>query len=158
MRMCGVHRLGKFSKNATKPRPIIARFTCRADREKVWKNKTRLRGKRVFISDDVPAKIRNLRKLKRALKRAKAKGKKATIVGCKLVIEGQSYLHWQIPNRWLHDGPGSEASEEEETGPKSPQSNRMRTRRGLGDPDPPRQLKSQQTDGGRKLRLHPRRG
>ncbi|KAI8499809.1 hypothetical protein Bbelb_221260 [Branchiostoma belcheri] len=46
-------------------------------------------------------------KLVPALKRAKAKGKRASIVGSKLVIEGNSYMymHWQIPQRWLHDDP-----------------------------------------------------
>ena len=32
---CGVHRLGKQSRG--RPRPIIARFTCRSDRDKVLK-------------------------------------------------------------------------------------------------------------------------
>ena len=33
MKFCGMHRLGKLNRNKT--RPIIARFTCRADRDKV---------------------------------------------------------------------------------------------------------------------------
>ena len=41
MKFCGVHCLGKLNRNKT--RPIIARFTCRADRDKVWKCRYRLK-------------------------------------------------------------------------------------------------------------------
>jgi len=33
-KFCGVHRLGKHSRG--KSRPMIARFTCLAERETVW--------------------------------------------------------------------------------------------------------------------------
>ncbi|CAH1267606.1 UNC13C [Branchiostoma lanceolatum] len=110
MRMCGVHRLGKPRNRSGKPRPIIARFTCRADRDQVWKNKTKLKNKPVFISDDVPYNVRELRKRKLVpfLKRAKSKGKRATIVGDRLVIEGESFAHWRIPSKWLQDAPEAE--------------------------------------------------
>ena len=39
---CSVHRLGKRSRG--RPRPIIARFTCRSDRDKVWKLRQNLKG------------------------------------------------------------------------------------------------------------------
>ncbi|KAI8521869.1 hypothetical protein Bbelb_016230 [Branchiostoma belcheri] len=120
MRMCGVHRLGKPQRNRSgtgKPRPIIARFTCRADRENVWRNKTKLKGKRVFITDDVPSNVREIRKRKLvpALKRAKATGKRATIVGDRLVIEGETFVHWKIPQRWLQDEPEAESGKSQET-------------------------------------------
>ena len=38
---CGVHRLGKQSRG--RPRPIIARFTCRSDRDKVRKMRRNLK-------------------------------------------------------------------------------------------------------------------
>jgi len=33
MTFCGVHRVGRKRPNATRPRPVIARFTCRANRD-----------------------------------------------------------------------------------------------------------------------------
>ena len=32
-KFCGVHRLGKSKQISGRPRPVIARFTCREDRE-----------------------------------------------------------------------------------------------------------------------------
>ena len=37
MMFCGVHHLGRKKQNATRHRPVIARFTCRADRDFVWR-------------------------------------------------------------------------------------------------------------------------
>ncbi|XP_048585318.1 uncharacterized protein LOC125568050 [Nematostella vectensis] len=51
MKLCGVHRLGKQSRG--KIRPIILRFTCRADREKVWKARYNLKGQTISIGEDV---------------------------------------------------------------------------------------------------------
>ena len=48
---CGVHRLGKRSRG--RPRPIIARFTCRSDRDKVWKLCRNLKGSQVNIGEDL---------------------------------------------------------------------------------------------------------
>ena len=39
-KFCGVHRLGKSKQISGKPRPVIARFTCREDRELVWYGKS----------------------------------------------------------------------------------------------------------------------
>ena len=44
MPLCGVHRLGKKRPNANQPRPIIVRFTCRADRDCVWRQRRHLEG------------------------------------------------------------------------------------------------------------------
>ncbi|XP_078702242.1 uncharacterized protein LOC144928091 [Branchiostoma floridae x Branchiostoma belcheri] len=104
VKMCAVHGLGE-PRNG-KPRPVIARFTCRADRDRVWKNKTQIKDKRIFITDDVPDKVRELRRniLVPALKRVKEGGKRGMIVGNELVIESKQYKHWEnIPRRWLQD-------------------------------------------------------
>ncbi|KAI8514664.1 Fibrinogen- domains (FReDs) [Branchiostoma belcheri] len=82
-------------------------------------------------------------------KRAKAKGKRDSIVGSKLVIEGNSYMHWQIPQKWPHDDPEDDKGVTED-------SDRRLTRQAVANLDPPRQSRSQPTDGetggGRKLR------
>ena len=42
LKFCGVHRLGKqYSRG--RARPIIVRFTCRNDRDKVWRMRQSLR-------------------------------------------------------------------------------------------------------------------
>ena len=55
---CGVHRLGKRSRG--RPRPLIARFMCRSDRDKVWK--LRLKGTQVNIREDLPKRVQDLTK------------------------------------------------------------------------------------------------
>ena len=71
---CGVHRLGRRSRGRT--RPIIARFTRRADRDKVWKLRRNLKLKvfQVNIGEDVPKRVQDLRKnvLAPAMKKAKS--------------------------------------------------------------------------------------
>ncbi|KAI8507779.1 hypothetical protein Bbelb_140190 [Branchiostoma belcheri] len=101
MKMCAVHGLGE-PRNG-KPRPVIARFTCRADRDRVWKNKAQIKDKRIFITDDVPDKVRELRRniLVPALKRVKEGGKRGMIVGNELVIESKQYNTGRI---FLEDG------------------------------------------------------
>ena len=56
---CGVHRLGKRSRG--RPRPIIARFTCRSDRDKVWKLRRNLKGSQVNMGEDLPKRVQDLR-------------------------------------------------------------------------------------------------
>ena len=96
IQVCGVHRLGK--KVRGRSRPIIVRFTCRADRDEIWKRKRRLRNTNIFISEDLPKAVREIRK--RILIPAKA-----TVIGDKLVVDERVYLESQIPERWLsnHD-------------------------------------------------------
>ena len=57
---CGVHSLGKCSRG--RPRPIIARFTCRSDRDKVWKLRRNLKGSQVNIGEDLPKRVQDLRR------------------------------------------------------------------------------------------------
>ena len=39
-KFCGVHRLGKSKQSSERPREVIARFTCREDRELSLATKT----------------------------------------------------------------------------------------------------------------------
>ena len=52
MKLCGAHRLGKPNRN--RARPLIARFTCRADRDRVWKARYRLKNSRISMGEDLP--------------------------------------------------------------------------------------------------------
>jgi len=101
--------LGRRSRGRTKP--IIARFTRRADRDKVWK----LRGiQQVNISEDLPKRVQDLRKnvLAPAMKKARSDPRtKAHVSGDKLVINGKAYFHYNILARWLP----SNSEEQEET-------------------------------------------
>ena len=103
----------KKTKESTQSRPVIARFTCRQDRDKVWKQKYRLKelNSRIIISDDVPPKVREERRrfLIPALKKIKQeeKGKKSprkvTVIGDKLIVDGKAYKATQIPKKWFAD-------------------------------------------------------
>ena len=101
MRFCGVHRIGQHRRS--KIRPIIVRFTCRADRDKVWKCRYALRNSSVSVGEDLPKAIQDIRAkiLLPAIKKAKeTPSTKATIVGDRLIVNGKSYFHYQIPEKW----------------------------------------------------------
>ena len=83
-----IHRVGKWrsSEETSKayPRPIIARFLCREDRDSVLKAKGRLRNsseyKNVYITQDYAKAIRMERKvLIKAMFLARKHGKKSSI-------------------------------------------------------------------------------
>ena len=100
---CGVHRLGKWKSNSTKPRPVIARFTCRADRDFVWCQRYNLKSTNLSLADDLPSVVRDIRKniLGPAMRRAKeTEGTKALIIGDRLCVNGRKYSYNQIPRRW----------------------------------------------------------
>ena len=104
MKYCGVHRLGR--KQRGRNRPIICRFTCRAERDKVWRKKGEQKGTRIYISEDLSKKMRDLRKsfLIPAVKRArKARGTKAIVVGDRLIVDSKVYFANSILERWLND-------------------------------------------------------
>ena len=78
MRFCGVHRLGKLKQNRSeKPRPVIARFTCREDRDLVWRERYNLKGSCFKLAEDLPPAVREIRKtiLVPAMKEAKKTGR-----------------------------------------------------------------------------------
>ena len=104
MRFCGVHRLGKFKQNRSeKPRPVIARFTCREDRDLVWRERCNLKGSCFKLAEDLPPAVREIRKtiLVPAMKEAKnTEGTKATITRDRLIVNGKRYTFNQIPKKW----------------------------------------------------------
>ena len=88
---CGTHRLGrkKRSSNNNKPRPIIVRFACRADRDSTWRQRYNLKGSSTRMAEDLPQNVREIRRnvLVPALKNArKSEGTKATIIGDRLLV------------------------------------------------------------------------
>ena len=51
------HRLGKFTKLAPKPRPMIVRFVCYQDKLSVLKKRTQLKGTNIFLQDDIDPEV-----------------------------------------------------------------------------------------------------
>ena len=111
---CGVHRLGKQS--CGRPRPIIARFTCRSDRDKVWKMRRNLKDSNISIGEDLPKGVQEIKRkiLIPAMKKARSLDprNKAAVIGDKLVVNGRQYLHFNIPKRWLDNQPSADPNEE----------------------------------------------
>lgn len=105
IKFCGVHRIGRQRMGQRRNRPIICRFTCREDRERVYKAKAKLKNTSIHIADDVPEEIRVIRRkfLVPALKTIKMNDRnaKVSIVGDRLLHEGHLYNHNRIPSRWL---------------------------------------------------------
>ena len=120
---CGAHRLGgkKRSSNNNKPRPIIVRFTCRADRDSTWRQRYNLKGSTTRMAEDLPQYVREIRRdvLVPALKNArKSEGTKATIIGDRLIVNGKRYSFDKIPKKWQNASPADDemhsASHDEE--------------------------------------------
>ena len=111
---CGVHRLGKQSRG--RPRPIIARFTCRSDRDKVWKMRRNLKDSNISIGEDLPKRVQEIKRkiLIPAMKKARSLDprNKAAVIGDKLVVNGRQYLHFNISKRWLDYQLSSDSNEE----------------------------------------------
>ena len=102
---CGAHRLGRRKRvsNNNKPRPIIVRFTCRADRDSTWRQRYNLKGSSTRMAEDLPQNVREIRRdvLVPALKNArKCEGTKATIIGNRLLVNGKRYSFDKIPRKW----------------------------------------------------------
>ena len=104
--LCGVHRLGKKHPKAKQPRPTIVQFTCRADRDYVWRQRRNLEGSNFRMAEELPFHVHEIRKniLVPALKKAKEDANvKASIVGDKLVVNGRRYTFNKIPMQWRND-------------------------------------------------------
>ena len=85
-----VHRLGKY--DATKTRPIIAKFCFFQDRELVRKSAKNLEGTQYSVSQQFPKEIQARRKeLEPTLKKLKNEGKKAYLSVDKLYVDGRLY-------------------------------------------------------------------
>ena len=102
-----IHRVGKLrsSDETSKayPRPIIARFLCREDRDRVLKAKGRLRNssqyENVYITQDYAKAIQMERKvLIKAMFLARKKGMKAKVVDRNLVVNNNVYNVDNIPD------------------------------------------------------------
>ena len=81
----------------------IARFTCREDRELVWRQRFNLKGSRYSLAEDLPPAVRKIRKtiLVPAMKEArKTAGTRATITGDRLIVNGKRYTFDKIPKKW----------------------------------------------------------
>ena len=109
---CGAHRLGKKKRSGNgKPRPIIVRFTCRADRDSTWRQRFNLKESSIKMAEDLPQNVREIRRkvLVPALKKdRKREGTKATIIGDRLLVNGKSYSFDKIPKKWQEDSPDEE--------------------------------------------------
>ena len=114
---CGVRPLEKRSRGRT--RPIIARFICRCDRDKVWKLRRNLKNSQVNVREDLPKCVQDLKKnvLVPAMMRARRNLRnKAHVSGDKLVVTGKAYFHYNIPSRWLpFDLEDQDEEQDEET-------------------------------------------
>ena len=85
-----VHRLGKY--DATKTRPIIAKFCFFQDRELVCKYAKNLEGTQYSVSQQFPMEIQARRKeLVPTLKKLKNEAKKANLSVDKLYVDGTQY-------------------------------------------------------------------
>ena len=100
-----VHRVGKpRSEDAsnTFPRPIIARFLSRYDRDTVFRARNRLkdssRAKDIYITQDYARAIQQERKvLIKAMFLAKERGMSAKVVDRKLIVDNITYNVGNIP-------------------------------------------------------------
>ena len=100
-----VHRVGKpRSEDASQsfPRPIIARFLSREDRDTVFRARNRLkdssRAKDVYITQDYAKAIQQERKvLIKAMFQAKERGLSAKVIDRKLIINNVTYKVSNIP-------------------------------------------------------------
>ena len=103
MKLCGTHRLGKL--NRSKSRPLIVRFTCRADRDRVWNARYKLKNSSISVGEYLPRHIQEIRKstLIPVMKRIKSETPevKASVVGDKLIVNGKICFHYNIPKEWL---------------------------------------------------------
>lgn len=84
------HRVGRY--NASKVRPIVAKFAFFPDRERVRKAASNLRGKPFGISEQFPREIMETRrKLVPIMKKARDDGKEAILKVDKLYIDKRLY-------------------------------------------------------------------
>ena len=101
-----VHRIGKPREaDDAKPRPIIARFLCREDRDKVYRIKNRLKKSRKFkdayITQDYAQAIQMERKvLIKAMFLAREKGADTKVVDRKLIIGDNPFHVNNIPEEF----------------------------------------------------------
>jgi ribA/ribD-fused uncharacterized protein len=92
MRFVRCHRLGRFSAQAKKPRPIIVRFDWYGDRTATWDKRQSLKETGIHLSEDFPVEIRNRRRLLMpVLKAAIAQDKRSFLNVDRLIIDKVTY-------------------------------------------------------------------
>ena len=81
------------------------RFTCRSNRDLVWKNRFHLKDSPVVIGEDFPKHIQDIRKkvLVPALQKIKKENPRAeaSVIGNRLIVNGKKYFHYDVPKKWL---------------------------------------------------------
>ena len=82
-----IHRMGKQPSTTIHPRPVIIRFAYLSDRQTVWDARSKLKGKKYSLNEDLPGDY----KKKTILKAARASGAKASMVANKVKIDGRLY-------------------------------------------------------------------
>lgn len=103
IRFHAVYRVGK--KAERRCRPIIARFVSREDRDKVWKNRSKIKNSGnhtdAYITEDFAKAIQEERKIliKAMLKARNEHGiRDAKVVGRFLFIHNEKYNHQNFPD------------------------------------------------------------
>ena len=105
-----VHRVGKprstVDASDTSPRPIIARFLCRKDRDTVFRTKGKLkksvRFKDAYITQDYARAVQLERKtLIKTIYQAREKGLQAKVADRKLIIDNIVYHVGNIPIEFM---------------------------------------------------------
>jgi hypothetical protein len=92
IKFSAVYRLGKRQPGKERPRPIIAKFHFRPDKESVMKYRTNLKNSNIYIKDDLPMQWETSRRqMNRIFKEAKSQGLAPRWSKDKLVISGVHY-------------------------------------------------------------------
>ena len=100
--LCGSScRLGKQSRG--RPRPIIGRFICRSDRDKVWKLRCNLKDSQIKIGEDLPNRLQDISKkiFVPAMKKVINPRNKASVIGDKPIVNDKHNIQYESPKRWL---------------------------------------------------------
>lgn len=94
-------RIGRFNSKSKFPRPVIVKFGKEAERRKILEEKGKLRGTTIFVEEDYPVEIRQIRKklITEATNRRK-EGQKAFVKYNKLIIDEETYK-WDEENQTI---------------------------------------------------------
>jgi hypothetical protein len=95
------YRLGNAekSKKFGGTRPIFVKFVKKADRDRVWANRSKLKGTSIIIKEDLPIEVeRNMRRLGPIFHKAKEQNLKATLNRDILRINGEKFTVSTLKN------------------------------------------------------------
>lgn len=91
------HRLGKS--DPERCRAVIMRFKSTGDRMNIWNKRKNLKGSKYYLKEDFsPATKEARHKLNPYLRAARAAGRRATLVGEKLLVNGARYTVEDMPS------------------------------------------------------------